>query len=381
MPPIRVLHILHSMNRGGAENAIMNYYRHINRDLVQFDFLLTEPEKCQFEDEIISLGGRVYRIPLLTIGNPIPYLKSIKRFYKSHPEYRIVHSHTSSKSTFPLWMAKRMGIPVRIAHSHGSHSEKGFSGIIRNLLKTPLKYVANHYLACGIEAAKWLYGKKTYDTGHVIIIPNILECSKFVFDIVTRDKVRQQLNISRQTIVLGCTARFFYPKNQSFVIDIFAKFHEMNEKSFLILVGDGEDRPFIEKKIIHLGLEKNILITGVTPRVTEYEQAMDIFLMPSFFEGMPLSLLEAQISGLPCFVSTGVPKEADKTGLVHFLPLEKGAKYWAEYILTHNNYERKSHLKELIDAGYDAETSAKKLQDFYIAQLSQVDCSSHEFKN
>ena len=127
---IRVLHILHSMNRGGAENALMNYYRHVDRNCIQFDFLLTDQSKCQFEDEILSLGGRVFRVPLLTIANPFPYIKGVKKFLGEHPEYKIVHSHTSSKSFFPLFLAKKQGVPVRISHSHSSMAEGGINGMI-----------------------------------------------------------------------------------------------------------------------------------------------------------------------------------------------------------------------------------------------------------
>ena len=159
---IRVLHILHSMNRGGAEAMLMNYYRNIDRTRVQFDFLLTEQNRCQFEDEIEYLGGRVYRVPLLRWSDPLPYINGVKRFFGEHPEYRIVHSHTSSKSAVPLWVAKKSGVPVRIAHAHNNKSESGVSGRVRDLLKIPLKKMATDFFACGEEAAKWLYGQRMW---------------------------------------------------------------------------------------------------------------------------------------------------------------------------------------------------------------------------
>ncbi len=366
MYPIRVLHILHSMNRGGAENAIMNYYRHIDRSVVQFDFLLTEPEKCQFEDEILALGGRIYRIPLLTMSNPLPYLKAIRSFFKSHPEYRIVHSHTSSKSTFPLWMAQRAGIPVRIAHSHNTHSEKGINGRIRDWLKIPLKRVANHYLACGEEAAKWLYGEKAFRDGRTFIIPNVIECKNFAFNMAARIAQRANLLLSDDMIIIGFIGRLYPQKNPLFISDIFYEFHQLYSKSKLLIVGDGPLKEDLKGKLARYGLANDTIFTGVVPNVRDYAQCMDLFLMPSINEGLPLSLIEAQISGLECFVSTGITREADKTGLVHYLPLDKGAKYWAEYILKHKDYDRKSHLQDLKDAGYDAETSARKLQEYYV---------------
>lgn len=363
--PIRVLHILHSMNRGGAENAIMNYYRNVDRNLVQFDFLLTAPDKCDFEDEIISLGGNVYRVPLLSMTNPIPYYKGVKKFFHEH-SYKIVHSHTSSKSAIPLWIAKNMGIPVRIAHSHGSKSEKGLNGWIRNLLKTPLKKVANYKFACGEDAACWLYGKDELDKGNVRIIRNVIDSDKFKYDVETRQKFRRLLNINDSTLLLGLTARFHPVKNHIFAIDILDYFLKQKKDTKLLLIGDGELKADIRTRAKTLGIESSIIFTGVVNNVNEYLQAMDIFLMPSFNEGLPLSLIEAQIAGLSCIVSTGVPTESNVTGLVKFLPLALGTKEWAKEIEKAQIGARTSQADTIKKAGYDAKTSAMNLQNFYL---------------
>ncbi len=370
MATVRILQVLHSMDRGGAENAIMNYYRHVDRDKIQFDFLLTEPKKCHFEDEITSLGGNVYRVPQLQMIKPFAYLKAVSLFFDNHPEYKIVHSHTSSKSVFPLWIAKKKGIPVRISHSHNTKSENGLRGWIRNGLKWFLKRVATHFCACGNEAAIWLYGQKTFNAGKVTVVPNVIECSWFDYNEQTRNKIRSQLQIGDDTIVLGCVARFSPQKNLSFLIDIFNDFHAKINNSVLLLLGDGDLKEQIVERINYHHLENSVLLTGVVPNVSDYEQAMDIYLMPSLFEGLPLSLIEAQISGLKCFVSTGVPQEADKTGLVSFIPLEKGSQYWTSHIIKQISYNRRGHLKELQEAGYDAEVSAITLQEFYLSTLN-----------
>ena len=367
MEPIRVLHILHSMNRGGAENAIMNYYRHIDRDKVQFDFLLTEPSKCQFEDEILSLGGRVFRVPQLTIRNPFPYLVGVWRFYKSHPEYRIVHSHTSSKSFFPLLIAKLAGIPVRICHSHGSRSEAGMNGKIRDFLKPFLRASANHYIACGHDAAVWLYGTRLLQKGKVVLFPNVIEADHFDYNKKVRDKLRLSLGINDSTIVLGCTARFSAVKNHVFLLSLFKEFHNRVTDSVLILVGDGELKEDIVDMILTLGIKDSVIMPGVVSNVSDYVQAMDFFFLPSINEGIPLSLIEAQVSGLRCFVSEGVPRESDKTGLVSFLPLEKGVSFWTSRILNEISYQRRSHIDDITIAGYNAAISALRLQEFYIS--------------
>ncbi len=365
MEPIRVLHILHSMNRGGAENAIMNYYRHIDRDKVQFDFLLTEQSKCQFEDEILSLGGRVFRVPRLTAKNPVPYLSGILHFFRSHQVYKIVHSHTSSKSFFPLMIAKCFSIPVRICHSHGSKSEKGIRGIIRDSLKPLLRIVATHYLACGQDAAIWLYGSRLFKRGKVLLFPNVIEAKIFDYNKTIRDEVRMSLGIEDSTIVLGCTARLSHVKNHFFLLSLFKEFHKIEPDSILLLVGDGELRDAIENLVLDNGLENNVLFAGSVSNVSDYEQAMDFFLLSSFNEGIPLSLIEAQVSGLRCFVSEGVPLESDKTRLVSFLSLDSGPEHWARLIADNINYHRSSHLSDIIKAGYDASISARSLQTFY----------------
>ena len=372
MEPIRVLHILHSMNRGGAENAIMNYHRNIDRGKVQFDYLLTAKDKCQFEDEIERLGGRVFRVPQMTMPHPFPYLKGVLHFFEEHTEYKIVHSHTSSKSFFPLFLAWKAGIPVRVCHSHNTKTEYGISGRIRDFLKFPLRMVATDYCACGHDAAKWLYGKALVESGKVMIVPNVIEADVFDYVPLIRTRIRAEMGISDSSIVLGCTARFNDQKNHRFLISLFDEFHRMVSDSILLLIGDGRLRNDIQSQVDDLGLMNSVVFTGVVSNVADYEQAMDFFMLPSINEGIPLSLIEAQISGLCCFASEGVPRESDKTGLVHFLSLDRGPKYWAEEVAGHIGYQRESHLQDIRAAGYDAVVAANKLERFYIDKYEKL---------
>ena len=356
---------MNSMNRGGAENAIMNYYRYMDRSKVQFDFLLTDGGSSLFEPEIVALGGRIYRLPSLTARNPFPYIKSVNSFFKEHPEYKIVHSHTSSKSSIPLAIAKLRKIPVRICHSHNTQSESGLKGMVRDFLKIPLKTVATDFCACGENAAVWLYGRKSFDSGKVFIVENVIECSRFGYDPTVRQEILKSLGINGDTAVLGCSARFSPQKNIGFALDVFREFHTLTPNSVLLLLGDGDLREQIDLKIKEYGLSDSAISLGVVSNPNDYYQAMDIFLMPSLHEGLPLSLIEAQISGLKCFASTGVPREADKTGLVTFLPLSEGPEYWAHQIQEALPYHRESQIEVLKEAGYDAATSAVRLQTFY----------------
>lgn len=368
MTSIRILHILHSMNRGGAENALMNYYRHIDREKVQFDFLLTDSEKCQFENEILAMGGKVYRVPLLTITNPFPYLKGVDDFLTQHPEYRIVHSHTSSKSFFPLWIAKRKGVPVRIAHSHSSMAERGVNGLIRESLMPLLKLVATDWLTCGRQAGVYLYGRKAMENGKLVLFRNVIECERFRFNLRIRTEIRRRMGINDDIFLVGHTARYDIVKNHRFDIDVLKELKYLYPKSKLLAIGLGV-KDGISDYAKEKGVYDDIIFTGVVDNVWDYEQAMDAFILPSFNEGLPLSIIEAQVSGLPCFTTEGtVSKECSVTDLVSYTRLEEGPKVWAEKILASWQIERRDRYDEIVKAGYDAETSAKELQEFYCSK-------------
>lgn len=371
--PIRILHILHSMNRGGTENAIMNYYRSVDRSVVQFDFLLTDSGSSDFEDEIISLGGKIYRVPLLTIKSPGLYVKSVKRFFKSHPEYKIVHSHTSSKSAIPLAIAKYCNIPVRISHSHSSQSETGVRGMIRNALMPVLKIAANTYFSCGEQAAEWLYGKTFSSSGKVQIIRNVITAKKFRYNPDVRQAVREKLGIAEDTFVIGHVARFSEVKNHRFSVDILKAALIQHPNTVLLLIGDGQLRDEISDYVKTQGVESHVLMTGVVPNVYDYEQAMDAFILPSFYEGLPLSIVEAQVSGLPCFTTKDtVSTECSVTDLVKYFPLGAGAAFWADEILKSATIERTDRFEDIKAAGYEAETAAITLQNRYIELYNSI---------
>lgn len=364
--PVRVLHILNSMNPGGTENVIMNYYRNIDLSTVQFDFLLTDNGFSFFEPEIIGMGGRIYRVPKLRLSNPFPYLFSVNVFLKEHPYYQIVHSHTSSKSFFPLLIAKINSVPIRISHSHSTSSGNGVAGVLLRVLKPFLRLVATDYLACGEAAAQWLYGKSV---NSVKIFRNVINAERFSYNPSIRTKMRQELGLSEDTLVIGHVARFNYAKNNAFTVDVFKEVLKKFPNSKLLLIGDGYLRKDIEKLVKESGIQGSVIFTGVVPNVYDYEQAMDCFMLPSFYEGLPLSLIEAQTSGLKCFVSEFVPRESSVTDLVSFLSLKDSFSYWADAILSTYGYSRQSSIDQIRVAGYDAKTSSEVLQQFYLNRL------------
>lgn len=368
---IRILHILHSMNRGGAEAMLMNYYRNMDRTKVQFDFLLTEQNHCQYEDEILSMGGKVFRVPLLTAMNPLAYIRGVKSFLSKHQEYRIVHSHTSSKSAVPLWVAKQCGIPVRICHAHSSDSGHGIEGFVRKVLGIWLKQVATDYMACGEGAGRCWYGDDYVNHGRVLVISNAIDNNTFAYNQVVRNEKRGKYQIADDTMLLGMVARFHPVKNHNFALEVLKTLKESGANVKLMLVGDGELHDEIVGKIKSLDLEQNVILVGIVSDVHKYLQAMDVVLMPSFNEGLPVSMIEAQASGVQCVVSTSVPKEVDVTGNVTFLPLD--VTQWTERITSiPAGWRDKNATNKVRTAGYDILSVVENLQKWYIQKWNSI---------
>ena len=367
---IRILHILHSMNRGGAEAMLMNYYRNVDRTRVQFDFLLTEQNKCQYEEEIEQMGGRVYRVPLLTFSNPFPYISGVKSFLREHPEYGVVHSHTSSKSAVPLWVAQQCGVPIRVCHAHSSSAGHGLEGFVRWTLGVWLKQVATDFMSCGEGATICWYGKEYLSKVH--FVPNAVDMDKLRFDDSIRCTMREKMKISDDDCVMGMVSRFHPVKNHLFALDVLAAVKQRHCNAKLLFVGDGDLRSAIEEKISSLSLQDDVILAGLVSDVPNYLQAMDVVLMPSSHEGLPVSLVEAQANGLSVVASTGVPHEVDVTENVTFLPLEVDV--WADSLAVKisQGMERDAKaVNKVREAGYDIKIASKWLEEWYMKQYGE----------
>lgn len=361
---IRVLHIVTYMGRGGLETMIMNYYRHIDRKKIQFDFLVHREFEADYDKEIESLGGRIYRIQKL---NPFSnkYKKSLRAFFLNHPEYKIVHVHQDCLSSVVLKIAKQCNIPVRIAHSHSKDQIKDMRYPIKLYYRRFISKYATFLFACGKEAGDWMFCGSPYR-----ILSNAIDVDQYSFNDDIRVKKRRLLGLDENDVVIGHVGSFYYPKNHEFLIDVFREIHNDNKKVKLILVGEGPQKTHIENKVKALGLEKNVIFTGVCKDVPEIMQSFDLFIFPSIFEGLGIVAIEAQAAGLPCFISDGVPDEAMITNLAIKIPLSKGAKQWADIILR-NNYARKNTKSEIIKAGFDILDNAQWLQEFYLDKLKE----------
>ncbi|MBZ9636627.1 glycosyltransferase family 1 protein [Clostridium sp. FP1] len=371
MKSIRVLNILHSMDCGGTETMIMNYYRKIDRNKIQFDFLLTNSNHCDYEEEILKLGGKIYRIPLLTKKKPWVYCKGISDFFKEHKEYRIVHSHTTSKSVIPLFYAKKNMIPVRIAHCHGSKSESGINGKIRSALRPFLKLVTTDYFACSKDAGIYLFGETYFNLGKINIIKNPVDSSKYLFSEQKRLEIRKLLNLDNR-FVIGHVGRFHPVKNHTFLIDVFNEVHKNNPNATLVLIGTGSEQERIKEKVVKLKLTNSVEFLGLRNDVADLLQAIDVFVFPSLYEGLGLVTIEAQASGLPCVISDTIPKEVSITGLVKCINLNDPIENWAEEIIESGNVKRQNTQVEIIKSGYDISKNAEWLQKFYLKNYKRL---------
>lgn len=366
---IRVLHVVTYMGRGGLETMIMNYYRNIDRNRVQFDFLVHRDFEADYDKEIIQeLGGKIYRLPPL---NPLSreYLSKLDSFFRDHKEYKIVHSHIDCMSAIPLKYAKLNGVPIRIAHSHSSNQTKDIKYPMKLFYKTKISKYANKMFACSEEAGRWMFGRNADFT----VLNNAIDTEKYLFNKNTSQKVREELNIRNDSLVIGHVGRFENPKNHSFIIDIFAETLKKNRNSVLLLVGEGSLRKSIEEKVNSLGISNKVIFAGLRTDVNELLQAMDVFLFPSLYEGLPVSIVEAQASGLPCLISDKVPIECKKTDLVYHMNLSDSPDKWAGKVVELSKIKRKNAYEEIKESGFDIKANAEKLEEFYLNAYKGID--------
>ncbi|MDO4282318.1 MAG: glycosyltransferase family 1 protein [Clostridia bacterium] len=357
--PIRILQCVNDMHRAGLETMLMNYYRNIDRDKIQFDFLTHRPYKSDYDGEIIKLGGRVYYAPRLYPQNYPKYFKWMKEFFLEHPEYKIVHSHIDAMSYIPLLAAKKNNIPIRIAHSHSTSIDKDFKYLLKQYYRMKINKVSTHNLACGYEAGKFLFKGRKFK-----IISNAVDASKFYYVEKIRKLKRKELNIDDEFVV-GHIGRICYPKNHKFLIDIFEEIIRIYSKSKLLIVGMGEKEEEIKEYVKSKSLEEKIKFLGSRNDVSELYQAMDVFVLPSLFEGIPLVGIEAQFSDLPCFFSDRVPKEAKFNEKTKFVSLDNSPFEWAQEIIKVKDLKRVNKRNDAIDNNYDIKNTHKVLENFY----------------
>lgn len=359
--PIRVLEVCQRMEAAGVQSFLMNIYRNLDREKVQLDFLVHYDDRNFYDDEIEALGGKIYRFPVRENYNIIKYVRDLCTFLREHKEYRIIHGHMDSLGMIYLRCAQCEGIKVRIAHSHNSSVQDGIKKYFRLFMIKRYKEYANHLFACSNDAGKFMFGDSDFE-----VIHNVIDSEKFKYDITVRNNKRKEIGCS-DSFVIGNVGRLHVQKNQLFLVDVFYQILKQIPNSKLLLIGSGELEKELKKKIQEYGISEQVIILNNRKDVNELYQAMDVYVMPSLYEGLPVSAIEAQASGLLCVFSDSITKETDITGNVKYISLDQSAEYWAKHIISlFSKHERKDMKEAIVKRGYDAKTVALNIQNMYL---------------
>lgn len=372
---VKVLQIGMTENLGGMETYLMNQYRHLDRNKIRYDFVnITADRPMVFEDEIADNGDCVYKICRRS-KNPLKHYYEWWRLLKKQKDKydAIVLNACHLYYVFPLVIGKMMGIETRLIHSHNSGNELHM-GFLRKFIvwlnRKLLYWSATDYWACSDVAGRWMFDDKGFS-----IIHNATDTDKFIFNSNIRIKKQKEVGLNEK-VVLGHVGRFSYQKNHEFLINIFSEVFKKNNNAVLLLVGDavGDDQIYLKRaheKVCEFGLQDHVRFLGMRTDVNELMQAMDCFILPSRFEGLPNVGIEAQAAGLPCFFADTITSESGITDLTHFISLDSSPEEWAEKITTTIPVKRKDMSKEIIGAGYDIKEQTKHIETFYLGLLGQ----------
>ncbi len=345
----------------------MNLYRNIDREKIQFDFVKHTDEKGTFEDEITELGGKIYTAPKFRIFNLMKYKSWWKKHLIEHLEHQIIHGHMFTISSVYFKVAQKLK-RITVGHSHSSKPSNNISNI-KNIFKTIMRKdiakIADYRLACSVKAGEFLFPNKDFH-----ILKNAIDANTFIYNPKTRNEMRKKLGYTDLDIVLSIVASFTVPKNPLGVLEIFKEIHKNNLNIKLLWVGDGPLRAAFESEVSNAGLNDSVKTLGVRNDIPNILQAADIFMLASFFEGLPVSAVEAQASGLPCLLSEGISRETAITDLCRFLPIDK-PELWAKAVSELDLSKRRNTKSEIVNAGYDIEKTAKWLENFYISIIEK----------
>ncbi len=353
------------------EAVLMNYYKYIDRTKIQFDFFCDNDSTNIPYEEIEKLGGKVILIP--PYQKVFKYQKSLQKIFKEN-NYKIVHSHINTLSVFPLYAAKKANIPIRIAHSHSTSNKKEWKkNLLKQILKPFSKTFANNYFACSEYAGKWLFGEKEFNKGNIYVLNNAIDIDKFKYNEKIRNEIRKELNINKDTLVIGHIGRFVKQKNHDFLIDIFNEYTKLNNNTVLLLIGQGPLEEEIKEKVNKLNLENKVKFLGQREDVNELYQAIDIFLLPSLYEGLPVVGIEAQASGLLCLLSDEMTKETKVLNTALFMSLSDAPESWAKVINKNiKNFKRKDTTDILTKKGFNIHKEADKLVSKYLELVGEL---------
>ena len=384
--PIIVLHVVGRLDIGGAESRIMDLYRNIDREKVQFHFMQHTADRCAFGDEVESLGGKVYHVPRFNVKNYFTYKKAWEEFFEAHPEIKIVQGHMTSTAAIYLPIAKKAGVEVTVAHARSAGVDPGAKGMMTRFLRRDLYKKCDYRFTCSKMAGEAVFGNQKEENRKATFIPNAIDVDKFKFDEETRNQIRYELGIE-ENFVVGHVGRFSHMKNHKYMLEILEQCIRLEKEKTLpetklMFLGDGELKEEIMEQAVAKGISSRVLFMGNKRDVYRYYQAMDFFLLPSFYEGLPGTVVEAQASGLSGIMSDSVTEEAVVTDLIQMRSIKEDAALWAEEIIKASDkmviHQKESdvyainikgrieYANEVTQASFDVKEQAKRMQEFYL---------------
>lgn len=364
--PIRILHVVQRMEAGGTQAFLMNLYRNIDRNKVQFDFLVEYKEKEFYDDEILNLGGRIYYTDFRKSLNVIKFKKEFSEILIKNPQYKIIHIHATAIGKICTDVARKNKIPVIIAHTHNNGAVKDWKYFPKKILRMLYRNGPTDFFACSNEAGKYTFKNKNFT-----VIHNAIDTKKFLYNEGLRNKKRKELKVEDKFVV-GNVGRLHEQKNQKFLIDVFFELQKEKQNSVLIIIGTGPLKNELHTYVKKLGIEEKVRFLENRSDMNELYQAMDIFVLPSLFEGLGIVAIEAQAAGLPVIASTEVSKEAEVTENIKKLNLKDPIKYWVMEILNFKVKDRTSVLNDIKKAGYDIEENAKIMEKYYLNKYFSI---------
>ncbi len=370
---IRILQVTGIMNRGGAETLIMNLYRAVDRNKIQFDFVENSLKPGEFDKEIESLGGKIYYCPHYNGKNHFAYCRWWKLFWKKNEhKYPVVHGHIGSTAAIYLAIAKQHGA-YTIAHSHGMNSIHFLSMIRYQAFYYPTRWISDSFFSCSLPAGIDRFGKRVVaDSNRHYVFPNSIDTKVFSFSPKKREEMRRVLKIQDHVLTIGHVGRFSAEKNHTFLLEIAAELKSFCPELCVLLVGDGYLRQEMEQKAVELGIGDVVRFLGVRDDVASLMQAMDVLVFPSISEGFGVTLIEAQTSGLPCVISDRIPNESWVCeDLIFPLSVNDSPRKWADEIYRIRSAPRRDHASEVSEAGFDIKRTAKWLEDYYLEKAKR----------
>lgn len=357
--------VLHS---GGKRNLIMEYYRHIEKDKIQYDFICDSDSNGIPEDEIISLGGRVYKVA--PYKQLILHLRETYKILKDN-KYEAIHAFDNTLNLFPMFLGWLSGIPVRISESISKGDKNEKKTFLKYALRPFSRCFANYYMANSIDCGIWQFGKSAYDKGKISIFKTVINAEENAYDLILRDKARTDFGLKGK-VVYGFIGRYVSQKNPLFLIDIFNEISNKQANAILVMVGFGNLESQIHSRIKAYGIEDKVMDLGRRDDIKQFYNAFDAFILPSLYEGMPVVGVEAQCAGLPIFFSKNITEETTASPLAHYISLDESATYWADYIIKvveDNLPKRRDYKEEIMSSGFDSFSEAMRMQHFYFEAI------------